>query len=119
MKATPSFTLEPCPVCSNVHHIDRPFWKFARHTSLAKRRNTYKWFGCQHASDVIERDKLRDDPDDWAMCEDAWNAAAAQLFDAHTAGWTEKARDAYRHTLRDRPKFPGAIEQLNFDLSAP
>lgn len=117
--SAPSFQLPPCPVCSSLVALVRPFWKLARSTTAARKRSCYMWMGCAHALGVVDGAKIRDDPDDWGFCEDAWTEEARQLFAARTEGWTPHAVSGFRRALDDRAFLPGATEAIKFSEPDP
>ncbi len=107
--AAPSFRLPPCPVCSNLLVLDRPIWRFAHNTSRKLGTNAYIFSGCKHSAEVGSPDKIRSDPDEWALIEDAWAARAEQLFAAKTEGWKPEQADNFRRALSDKIQLPKEV----------
>ncbi len=106
MSATPTYNLPPCPVCSTKKFVQRPCWKFAHNTSAARKKNVYSLAGCTHVAGAVNVDKLRDDPDDWALIEEQWQIAALALFEEKTLRWDPESREAFRIILEEREKLP-------------
>ncbi len=112
---TPTFSLPACPICSNIIHVTRPFWKFASNTSEKRGRPTYILVGCEHAvptGPMEKMQKLRDDPNEWALVEENWEREAAAMLEAKTAGWSALARDRFIRELQSKTDLPGATGEM-------
>lgn len=115
----PTFSLPPCPACSSLVSLDRPFWKFAHNTSAKRKRNCYSWTGCKHSDEVAVEGKFYDDPEEWSLVEDAWAERARQLFADRTEGWTKPATEGLRRALDDKAFLVGAVAELPFSPDPP
>lgn len=104
MSERPAFILPPCPVCSSILTTERPIWRYARHTSAARKVSCFIWTGCVHAAQVASYAAFVSDPVDWERIQQAWADLAAKLFTERTASWTDAARDRFRRAISDRPE---------------
>jgi hypothetical protein len=93
--------------------LERPFWKFARNTSLTRRRNCYTFSGCSHAV-VVAGTKVYDDAEEIALVEETWTADCERMFEARTEHWTPQAVAGFRRALADRAEFQGVTERMEF-----
>lgn len=116
MNASPTFTLPPCPLCSSVIVLERPYWRFCHNTSATRSSPCYIFTGCLHANKVGKL-KVRGDPEEWALVEEDWERQAAAMLAERIAHWSEPAKAGFLRALADRPFMPGAVEQL--DLTEP
>lgn len=114
----PTFHLPACPLCSNLHHDERPFWRFAHNTSRKRGTNCYALSGCEHAVEV-NADKIRGEPAEWALVEDAWAEFVERAFDSRTEGMPAGARRAFRDLIDGRSRLPGATDPLPLSPEVP
>jgi hypothetical protein len=113
-----SFQLRPCPICSSITTLERPFWKAARHVQASTGRECYHWIGCQHAAEIIkDARKLYEDPEEIGLVEAAWDHAADALFEIRTKGWSVAAIDRFRRELSGKHHIPGTTAELPLDLT--
>jgi hypothetical protein len=116
----PSFQLPPCPACSTISSIERPFWKLARHTAARDHRKAYQMIGCAHVQQVTkDPSRLYSDEVEIELMEDAWQHVADQLFEAKVAAWPVVSIERFRRELEGRQFLPGTTDSLPLDFEAP
>ncbi len=115
----PTFSLPPCPACSNAISLERPFWRYAHNVSHRDGRNTYTLTGCKHAGEVFDPAKFTADPEVWALVEDSWGEHVARLFAVKTEGWKPNAVESFRRALSDKAFLPGAVAELQLSPAHP
>ena len=111
MKA-PSQYLPACPLCSNILVAERPFWRRASNTSAKRGKHCFILQGCAHAVGTREVGLIREDPEEWKIVEETWQAEAEKLFAFKTASWTDAQRDRFRRAIEDKHTLPGATDAL-------
>lgn len=95
----PTFMLTPCPMCSSLLTLERPFWREATHSTATRKKACFILMGCNHAVPPEKSAKIRDDPDEWALVEEDWNREAAALLAARTEGWQPFAVERFCREL--------------------
>ena len=68
--------------------------------------------GCRHAVGLREVGLIREDPEEWKIVEENWQAGAEKLFTFKTANWTDAQRDRFKRALEDKHQLPGATDAL-------
>jgi hypothetical protein len=115
----PSFSLPPCPACSSTLAIYRPVWRLCRHTTKKTGKPTYTLVGCEHSALVSAPVKFRDEPEVWALVEDAWAEACRHMFELKTARWPQREVERFRRVLDADTALPGTIKELNLTPADP
>jgi hypothetical protein len=116
----PTFNLPPCPVCSTISSIERPFWKNARHTAKRTGVNAYQLIGCSHAMQVLKDQwKLYSDADEIELVEGAWQHLAEQLFDDKVRTWPVLSIEKFRRELNGDHFLPGVTAALPLQFDEP
>lgn len=108
--AAPTFQLHPCPMCSSRQHLERPMWRYAHRTSLAK-GPTYFWTGCLHAQQVCSSMTTHTE-ESWPKVEAAWKERCEVLFAQRTEKWTDHQRANFRAAMAEKIGFVGETERL-------
>lgn len=98
--STPRLYQVPCPMCSNVKVLSRPYWHYCRHASKRHGKDLFAWQGCKHAA-LASSSKMRSEPEEWALVQDEWERMAEQLFEEYTADWPKEAKASYRNQLAE------------------
>lgn len=116
----PSFNLPPCPVCSNLGSIYRPSWRLARHTTAKRGHECYMLVGCCHVDEVAPVTTIHDTAEEWDVVEQVWSYRAKVLLEQRigTPGWTEEAKETFRHTLAEKALIPAGLT-IQLPLEAP
>lgn len=107
-----------CPLCSSLGHPERPAWWMARRTSERRGHNCYFWTGCEHARGIASPDKIREDPEEWAIIEGEWADWVERAFAERTLLYPPASTQWLWHTIQgtlEASQFPAIFPPLTAD----
>lgn len=112
----PTFTLPPCPACSNILAVNRPYWHHCRNTSKRDGHDIYVLSGCEHAWACGGSGTFHHDGTAFAKVEGDWLELIGLLFEFKMQGWPEDRIEIFRRRLEDRVTvtLPGATIAMDF-----